>query len=379
MRALLAGAACIVLVGCGIGASSGGSPSAIANSTPDSRGVITYASYQVAVAQEGDTVASLAQRVGTTPGALSQRNGLPESYRLRSGEVVVLPDDVPRPVELAGASGWSPDFAAAAIDGAAVTTTPLGSTSGLGGATVAAAPPRGNPFQNGQREPLIDPVRHRVESGETVYSIARLYGVSATSLASWNGLGPDLALRIDQELLIPIVGGANQIASTVDTAPGQGTQVAPPPIAATALPENVAPGATPESPGLGQFRTPPGGRLQPPVSGPVVKRYNPGGGPGSSEGIGFGVPAGTRVSAAGDGEVALVSDSLGGLGTIVLVRHADDLLTVYGRVSDVSVARGERISAGQAIGVVAPGDPAELHFEVRRGTESVDPVPYIGG
>ena len=35
-----------------------------------------------------------------------------------------------------------------------------------------------------QAEPLIDPVRHRVEPGETAYSIARLYGVSVTALAS---------------------------------------------------------------------------------------------------------------------------------------------------------------------------------------------------
>ena len=59
-------------------------------------------------------------------------------------------------------------------------------------------------------------MRHRVEPGETVYSIARLYGVSVTALASWNGLGPDMAIREDQELLIPIVGDANQISSTLD-------------------------------------------------------------------------------------------------------------------------------------------------------------------
>ena len=85
------------------------------------------------------------------------------------------------------------------------------------------------------------------------------------------------------------------------------------------------------------------------------------------------------MRAAGDGEVALVSEWLGGLGTIVLVRHADDLMTVYGRITDVSVTRGERVSAGEAIGVVAPSDTPELHFEVRRGTQSVDPTPYVGG
>ena len=69
-------------------------------------------------------------------------------------------------------------------------------------------------------------MRHRVEAGETAYSIARLYGVSVTALASWNGLGPDLAVRENQELLIPIVGDANRISTEpADTQPGQGTPV----------------------------------------------------------------------------------------------------------------------------------------------------------
>jgi len=357
----LTAAACFALAACtssvpvGVSAGGGGAAGTVANATPDARGVITYATYQVAVAREGDTIATLAARVCTTPAELSAKNGLPETYRLRAGEVVVLPDSVPR----AGA-GWSPERAAAAIDGAAATTPPA------------------SPFQTGASAPLIDPVRHRVEPGETAYSIARLYGVSVTALASWNGLGPDLGVRENQELLIPIVSGANQITTSLDTEPGEGTPVAPPPSAAQPLPENIAAGTNPASPNLGQFRTPPGGRLQAPVNGPVTKAYNLAPGPQRSEGIGFAVPAGTSVRAAGDGEVALVSDSLGGLGTIVLIRHRDDLMTVYGRVSGVTVERGQQVSAGQSIGVVAENERPELHFEVRRGTASVDPGPYLG-
>ena len=54
-------------------------------------------------------------------------------------------------------------------------------------------------------QPGTEPVRHRVGRGETAYSIARLYGVSVRALAEWNGLGPDLAVRENQYLLIPIV------------------------------------------------------------------------------------------------------------------------------------------------------------------------------
>lgn len=348
----------------------------IPNTPPDSRGVITYATYQVVVAREGDTVAGVAQRLGITTEQLSSLNGLPSGYRLRTGEVLVLPDTVPRPPEgfATGAVetstlGWSPERVAGAIDSA-----PSGS------AAPSATPPASNPFTGGQTEPLIDPVRHRVESGETAYSIARLYGVSVTALGSWNGLGPDLAVRENQELLIPIVSGANQIIGAGDdTQPGQGTPAPLPPSSAAPLPSNIVAGAIPASPGLDQYRTPQGGRLSPPVSAAITKPYNPAPGPNRSEGVGYAVPAGTPVSAAGDGEIALVSESLDGLGTIVLIRHGDDLMTVYGRVANVTVDRGQTVTAGQPIGSVAPGENPELHFEVRRGTSSVDPMPYIGG
>jgi murein DD-endopeptidase MepM/ murein hydrolase activator NlpD len=334
---------------------------AVPNLAPDSRGVITYATYQVAVAREGDTMATVASRVGTTPAELAGRNALPEDYILRAGEVLVLPGGVARPE-----AGLSTDV---------VTTQPLGGPGSTAGTVVAAAPPE-NPFRNGQTEPLIDPIRHRVEVGETAYSIARLYGVSVTALASWNGLGPDLAVRENQELLIPIVSDANRISTGIDeTQPGQATPVAPPPSAAAPLPADITAAVEPESPNLGALRTPPGGRLAAPVSGEVTRRYNP----ASPNGIGFAVPAGTPVQAAAPGEVALISEALGGLGTIVLVRHKDDLITTYSTLADVRVKEGDTVQTGQVLGVVADRESPELQFDVFRGTTSVDPTPYIGG
>ena len=330
---------------------------AVPNLAPDPRGVITYATYQVAVARDGDTMASVASRVGTTTEELARRNALPGDYMLRTGEVLLLPDGVSRP--------------APGLDAGAISTQPLGGASG----TAVATAPADNPFQGGQTDPLIDPVRHRVEAGETAYSIARLYGVSVTALASWNGLGPDLAVRENQELLIPIVSDANRISSAPETQPGQGTPVTPPPSAAAPLPADITAAVEPESPNLGQFRTPPGGRLAAPVSGAVSRRYNP----SNPNGIGFAVPAGTAVQAAAPGEVALVSEALGGLGTIVLVRHRDDLITTYSTLADVRVQEGDTVTTGEVLGVVAPRDNPELQFDVFRGTDSVDPTPYIGG
>jgi murein DD-endopeptidase MepM/ murein hydrolase activator NlpD len=113
-----------------------------------------------------------------------------------------------------------------------------------------------------------------------------------------------------------------------------------------------------------------------PVDGSVSRGFGAGG-----DGIDFAAPAGSAVRAAGDGQVALVSESLGGYGTIVLIRHRDSLLTLYGRIEQVTVSKGDRVQRGQQIGVVAPGGDRgdSLHFEVREGVESVDPERYLAG
>jgi LysM repeat protein len=50
------------------------------------------------------------------------------------------------------------------------------------------------------------PVRHTVKSGDTVLSIAALYGATAKDIISSNGLSADGFLRVGQELVIPVAG-----------------------------------------------------------------------------------------------------------------------------------------------------------------------------
>ena len=54
-------------------------------------GVRAYDGYQTAVAQEGDTVATLAQRVGLSSDRLAAYNGLEPSFELRAGDELVIP------------------------------------------------------------------------------------------------------------------------------------------------------------------------------------------------------------------------------------------------------------------------------------------------
>lgn len=328
---------------------------------PDGRGIISYPNYQVIVARQGDTMNELAARVGMTGEALARHNGLPFTYLPRSGEVLALPRGVVIPAD-DGTTGTTTSN----LENIAATA--IGRANGETAKTTAVV----------QEGP--EPIRHIVEPGETAYSIARLYGVSVNALASWNGLGKELDVRNGQQLLIPVVadGSPQQDVAAVEPAPGAGSITPIPPSSVEPLPgpEEVAATTVPDSPNLVEDRTATSDvpKMQRPVSGDVLRGYSSR--PGGNEGIDFAAAKGTSVKAADDGEVALVS-SAGSNTKIVLIRHPGNIYTVYSNVSDVSVKKGQRVSRGSTVGKVAGGSPSFVHFEIRKGTESVDPAPYF--
>ena len=109
-----------------------------------------------------------------------------------------------------------------------------------------------------------------------------------------------------------------------------------------------------------------------PVAGKIIRGYVK----KKNDGIDIGAAAGSPVKAAADGTVAAITKDTTGT-PIVVIRHADGLLTVYAGVDGVSLAKGATVKRGQAIARVRAGDPSFLHFEVRKGVESVDPLPYL--
>jgi murein DD-endopeptidase MepM/ murein hydrolase activator NlpD len=344
--------------------------SAMERPAPDSRGVISYPTYQVAVARQGDTVASLAQRLGVNAQELAAYNGLTPEAPLRRDEIVALPTRVAEPA-VASAPPPAPTgdlaaTAAAAIDRAGpVTTTPLAPVAP--GEAPAPAPAAG-----------AEPTRHQVVRGETAYSIARLYGVPVRTIAEWNGLGADLAVREGQFLLVPPAGAVVASVEPEVPEPGEGSVTPVPPSAAAPLPEEepppaaeAQPEAAPQDLGEQQTRTAEA-RLMMPASGSIIRAYAP----GRNEGIDIGAPAGAAVRAADAGTVAAVTTNTEGV-NIVIIKHADDLFTVYTHVDNLSVSKDDRVTRGQQIGEVRSGDPSFLHFEVRVGMDSRDPTEFL--
>jgi murein DD-endopeptidase MepM/ murein hydrolase activator NlpD len=217
-----------------------------------------------------------------------------------------------------------------------------------------------------------------VERGETAYSISRLYNVSAKSLAEWNGLGPDFAVREGQYLLIPVALDGDAPVEVL-TQPGQGSPTPPPPSAAKPLPaEKVTPAAkpapeTPPSPNLQEERSAASAaRFAMPADGSIIRGYVA----DKTPGIDIGAAAGSPVKAAADGTVAAITKDTNQVPILVL-RHADNILTVYANIDAIKVAKGDTVTRGQTIAVVRAGSPTFLRFEVRNGIDAVDPMPYL--
>jgi murein DD-endopeptidase MepM/ murein hydrolase activator NlpD len=379
-RPLIAGASMLALVACGetfsdlnefdfdmrgSGGSAADTTDAVRNMTaarpaPDGRGVISYPNYQVAVAQRGDTVVTVANRVGLPAAEVARLNGLPLDRPLRGGEVILLPSRVAEPSAATGAITSGP-ITPGSVDITTLAGSAIDRADGAGNATSS--------LSSGE-----EPVRHQVKPGESAFTIARRYNVSVEALADWNGLGNDYAVRDGQWLLIPVVIGTPMARTT--SAPGQGSATPPPPSATAPLP-TTSPGPepvpTPQPAALEPQRTAASAsQFQMPVNGSIIRDYDA----DNFTGIGISASGGSTVSAADDGRVLLITRDVN-QNDILAIQHEGGLITVYSGIDDIRVARGDSVSRGQQVAVVKAGDPASLFFQVRQGNETFDPLPYL--
>lgn len=380
LRAIILGTALVTLAACdqpfdldlrrlggGLSTSDAAINATADRPSPDDRGVLSYPNYQVAIARRGDSISDVATRVGLPAEELARYNGIPSETVLRANEVIALPRRVTEPSPETGAIISGPIQPAGNVDIGALAGGAIDRAGSSAGVTTTPikSEPKG---QTG-----AEPIRHKVERGETAYSIARLYNISVRSLADWNGLGPELGVREGQYVLIPVA--TEKPATTGTSAPGQGSTTPVPPSSTTALPdEKTTKPDAPTSPNLGNKRSSASdtSKLLMPVNGKIIRSFVK----KKNDGIDIAADAGSPVKAAANGTVAAITRDTDQVPILVL-RHANNLLTVYAGVDGVSVKKGDKVKRGQTIAKVRAGKPSFVHFEVRQGFDSVDPVPFL--
>ena len=218
-------------------------------------------------------------------------------------------------------------------------------------------------------EPGVAGVVHVVRRGETVYRIARTYGMEPADLMETNGIVDPTAIEVGTELFVP---GASRV---LDVPPvGASPDADPPPVPSPGAPPppDPAPGRAPVRAGGDPVA------LSWPVQGVLYGRFGTRQGE-RHDGIDIAAPEGTAVTAAADGTVLFAGEQ-SGYGAIVILRHPGGLVTLYAHASAVLVRDGQSVRRGQPIarvGQTGKTTGPHLHFEVREGTRPRNPLLFL--
>lgn len=347
----------------------------------------------------GESIYSIASRYGTTPEALAMRNGLQPPYQLTIGQRLVLPapptytvqsgetmDMIARrygttPAELARVNGIGAPYNV--VPGQTL-TVPQG-TGGTG--AIAAVPATSGSVQVSALPPpgstaLSNPVG--APGQYTPPPLSSAVGGTAPALPPAAPPAGGAATGAP----VPLVADPQQPATAAIGTP-QVYTLQPPtaPVLPPAEPAVTGPAATgaadtappPAPTGAGGLPALSGSGFLRPVNGQVLTGFGEGS-PVPNDGINVAAPRGTPVQAAESGVVAYVGEDIDNFGNLVLVRHAEGWVTAYGHADAILVDEGDVVTRGQVIARVgSTGSVAvpQLHFELRRGTEPVDPQAYL--
>ena len=248
--------------------------------------------------------------------------------------------------------------------------------------------------------PRLDVVTYTVQAGDTVQSIATLFGLQPTTVMWANSAiedAPDL-LRIGQQVTILPIDGVYHTAAQSDTleAIAEEYEVEPEAIAtceynhleppAHLIEEGVrliVPGG--EKPYVPKVVTayagavPEGARgtgwFQWPVLGTITQGYWYG-----HRAIDIGAPTGSAIQAADGGFIGFAGWTDVGYGYLIVIDHANGFATYYAHLSNIYVFEGQAVERGQVIGAVGStgwSTGPHLHFEVRYYGTPQNPWAYL--
>jgi murein DD-endopeptidase MepM/ murein hydrolase activator NlpD len=89
---------------------------------------------------------------------------------------------------------------------------------------------------------------------------------------------------------------------------------------------------------------------------------------------------GDPIVATADGQVVTVEFDQGGFGNNVVIRHMHGFYTRYAHMLNFAVKVGQRVQQGEVIGYIGNtglSTGPHLHYEIRIGSDVVDPYKYI--
>jgi murein DD-endopeptidase MepM/ murein hydrolase activator NlpD len=164
----------------------------------------------------------------------------------------------------------------------------------------------------------------------------------------------------------------NTISKEVNLKRGNSTAIAQGPPAQAQKAAGTSAADTPDAAPIFQW----------PVDGKILSHFGPQLNGEKNNGLTIAVPEDTPIKSAEDGVVIYADNGLPGFGNLVLVRHADNYVTVYAHAKELSVMRGDQIKRGDIIahsGKTGSVSTPQLYFEVRKYSAPVDPLRFLEG
>lgn len=227
---------------------------------------------------------------------------------------------------------------------------------------------------------------HISRSGETAFGISRRYKINMGALVRINRIRPPYRLRPGQKLRLP-----DQLIKTSQSKnlwkgkkSFQNSSNLRLPNSSKKIKSHRPTNQQKWRPQTRHSMTSPiqGGsrKFLWPVKGRIIVGFGPRKGGFHNDGINILARAGTPVLSAEKGKVIYVGNQLQGFGNLVLIKHSGGWISAYAHGSLVLVERGSLVRRGQIIAKVGRTgnvDRPQLHFELRRGDEAVDPRRYL--
>jgi len=208
----------------------------------------------------------------------------------------------------------------------------------LGLAGCATVPPYSGPSLPVSAQG-VGGVHHRVEAGQTLWRISRIYAVDIDDIIRLNHLSEDTTIEIGQVLLIPSRLSAQNI-----------------PVASSG----------------DDFIWPLKGRV---IAGFGCTYRNL-----INKGINIQAPPGSDILATRSGRVVFYASSFGNYGKTIIIDHGNGLRSVYSRISEIFVQPGQNVQRGALVGRLGASGRDKnnyLHFQIRKGAVAQNPLFYL--
>ena len=201
--------------------------------------------------------------------------------------------------------------------------------------------------------PGMKGVYHVVERHQTFYRICKTYGVDLKEVASLNGITDPSKIQTGQRIFIPGAKKVLKVEIYIDDVVAEQGEKAK--IAYKKL----------------DFIWPVEGKISDVFDETESKRH---------QGIDISSPLGTPIRASNAGMVIYSNNTIKGYGNLIILRHSEELVTVYAHNQVNLVEEGTWAEKGQIIGKVGQTGRTSgphLHFEIRKNNKARDPLLFL--